>query len=74
MQKQQALDLMKSSKTVKEWNANRLKVQTQSTQSEWEELHKYIDAYGLIVEVLGRDNPRAQAEAVAEENLEVSEN
>lgn len=72
MQKQQALDLMKSSKTVKEWNANRLKVQTQSTQSEWEELHKCIDAYGLIVEVLGKDNPRAQV-VEEEKDLEVTE-
>lgn len=72
MQKQQALDLMKSSKTVKEWNANRLIVQTKSTQQEWEELHRFIDAYGLIVEVLGKDNPRAQAVEEAKD-LEVTE-
>lgn len=72
MQKQQALDLMKSSKTVQEWNANRLTVQTKSTQQEWEELHRFIDAYGLIVEVLGKDNPRAQA-VEEEKDLEVTE-
>ena len=71
MTKESALQLMRTSKTVKEWNANRLTVQTKSTQEEWEGLHRFIDAYGLIVEVLGRDSTRAQA--ALEKDLEVSE-
>lgn len=72
MTKESALQLMRTSKTVKEWNANRLTVQTKSTQAEWEELHRFIDAYGLIVEVLGKDNPRAQV-VEEEKDLEVTE-
>ena len=72
MTKESALQLMRTSKTVKEWNANRLVVQTRASQAGWEGLHRFIDAYGLIVEVLGPDtsrhfNPEVVAEA-AEQN------
>lgn len=72
MTKESALQLMRTSKTVQEWNANRLTVQTKSTQAEWEGLHRFIDAYGLIVEVLGRDSSRAQI--ALEKDLEVVNN
>lgn len=70
MTNEQALQLMRSATSVKDWNSKRLKVQTSCTQAQWEELHKHIDAYGLIVEVLGQDPPK-YLQAVQEEEIEV---
>lgn len=55
---EQAIGLMKSSTSVEQWNENRHKVQNKVSQSQWEQLRSQIDAYGLIVQVLGKDDPK----------------
>lgn len=55
MTKEQAIEIMKQSKTVAEWNENREEVRKQCTPQEWSKLYWEIDATGLIVSVLGRD-------------------
>jgi hypothetical protein len=55
MTKEEAIEIMKTSTTINEWNDNRDKVMNQCTKSEWKAISVEIDAYGLVVEVLGRD-------------------
>lgn len=56
MSNQDAMELMKSSTSVQQWNDNRDIVIGNVSESEWEKLRYEIDGLGLIVEVLGADN------------------
>ena len=51
MNKQEAIELMKTSANVNEWNTNREKVKYSAD----EKTIIYIDQSGLITDVLGRD-------------------
>jgi hypothetical protein len=55
MKKEQAIEIMRTSKTIEEWNENREIVMNKCTNKEWKTISVEIDAYGLVVEVLGRD-------------------
>ena len=55
MKNEQAISLMKSSTSVKDWNDKRAQVLNSISDEQWDELHAPIDAYGLIVQVLGAD-------------------
>ena len=57
MTNQDAMELMKSSTSVQQWNDNRDIVIGNVIQSEWNKLRYEIDGLGLIVQVLGADNP-----------------
>ena len=56
MTNQDAMELMKSSTSVQQWNDNRDIVIGNVNESEWTKLRYEIDGLGLIVEVLGADN------------------
>lgn len=56
MTKQEAVDIMKTSTNITEWNNNREVVKSKCTNEEWNEFYWEIDAIGLSVEVLGRDS------------------
>ena len=56
MSNQDAMELMKSSTSVQQWNDNRDIVIGNVSESEWDKLRYEIDGLGLIVEVLGADN------------------
>lgn len=56
MSLEQAIEMLKQAKDVHHWNEIRDNIKFQMTNKEW--FSKYffaIDASGLIVEVLGRD-------------------
>lgn len=55
MTNEKALSLLKTSTSVEDWNSKRNQVRLEVTHKQWEELHRHVDAYGLIVEVLGPD-------------------
>lgn len=57
MTNEQAIALVKTATTVQDWNAKRRKVQNSVSYEQWKELHSTIDASGLIVKVLGADEP-----------------
>lgn len=57
MTHQDAIELMKSSKNVQQWNDNRDIVISNVSKKDWEKLSYEIDGLGLIVQVLGADNP-----------------
>lgn len=56
MSNQDAMELMKGSTSVQQWNDNRDIVIGNVSESEWGKLRYEIDGLGLIVEVLGADN------------------
>ena len=56
MTNQDAIELMKSSTNVQQWNDNRDIVIGNVSESEWIQLRYEIDGLGLIVVVLGADN------------------
>ena len=56
MTNQVAMELMKSSTSVQQWNDNRDIVIANVSESEWTKLRYEIDGLGLIVQVLGADN------------------
>lgn len=55
MTTEQAIEIMKQSTNVKEWNKNREKVKDSCTNKEWQDIYWKIDCQGLIVEVLGKN-------------------
>lgn len=58
MTNQVAMELMQSSTSVQQWNDNREIVIANVTPTEWDKKLRYeIDGLGLIVQVLGADNP-----------------
>ena len=59
-QQKAAIAELKTVKSVKEWNdvrAKHIKVLGTETKLQREFLHFYIDGWGLIVKVLGKDKP-----------------
>lgn len=48
----EAMAVMRTSKSVKEWNRNRQKIHDQSTDEEWNAIYPYIDCDGFITRVL----------------------
>lgn len=56
MTKQEAVDIMKTSTNIAEWNNNREVVKSKCTNEEWNTLYWHIDALGLSVEVLEKDS------------------
>jgi hypothetical protein len=56
MTKEEAFQIMRTSKTIQEWNENREIVMNKCTNKEWNDIYWQIDASGLVVEVLGKDD------------------
>lgn len=51
-----AIEMLKQSKDVKQWNSIREHIKMQLSDDEWFKSYQYIiDASGLIVQVLGPD-------------------
>lgn len=59
MTDKQSIALLRTAKSVEDWNRKREKVVNETTLEQWEDsLRHQVDGAGLIVEVLGRDVPR----------------
>ena len=59
MTDKQSIELLRSSKSVEDWNRKRERILNQVTPEQWNEgLNYQVDGSGLIVEVLGRDQPK----------------
>jgi len=59
-QQKAAIAELKTVKSVQQWNevrAKHLKILGTETKEERDFLHSYIDGWGLIVKVLGKDKP-----------------
>jgi hypothetical protein len=56
MTHEQAVEIMRTSTTVEEWNSKRDEVRSKCSSEEWAKLSWKLDAMGLIVEVLGKDS------------------
>lgn len=51
-----AIALMKTSKSVEDWNEKRDFAKATSTKKEWNKIYPQIDTWGLIVKVLKPKN------------------
>jgi hypothetical protein len=56
MTRDEAIAVMRTSTTIEEWNNNREVVKNACTNKQWNQYFTYIDAMGLAVEVLGKDD------------------